>query len=243
MQGGFPVPDGFIVSTEAYAHRREEAGLASVIADGLAASDGADGIAASDGGARSARRSRTSRSPTSWPPRSARRTPSSAAGRWRSAPARPPRTWPEPPFAGQQDTYLNVVGDDRGSRRRPAVLGIAVDRTGPRLPPSPGDRVRQPADRGRGRQQMVEAELAGVMFTANPVTGDRDEIVDRRQLRAGRGRRVRSGHPRPLRPGQPGQGSGAYVGPTRGDRPQHRRRRRHPSTDAGPGAASCPIRF
>jgi hypothetical protein len=36
------------------------------------------------------RRSRTPRSPTGWPRRSSRRTPTSA-GRWQSAPAQPPK--------------------------------------------------------------------------------------------------------------------------------------------------------
>src|SRR5215207_10678156 len=39
MAAGFPVPDGFIVSTEAYATVVEEAGLAPVIDAGLAAGD------------------------------------------------------------------------------------------------------------------------------------------------------------------------------------------------------------
>ena len=39
MKAGFPVPDGFIVSTEAFASVVEEAGLAPVIAAGLAAGD------------------------------------------------------------------------------------------------------------------------------------------------------------------------------------------------------------
>ena len=38
MAAGFPVPDGFIVSTDAYATVVEEAGLGPVIAAGLAAS-------------------------------------------------------------------------------------------------------------------------------------------------------------------------------------------------------------
>ena len=86
-------------------------------------------------------------------------------------------------------------------------------------------------------QQMVEAEFAGVMFTANPVTGAGTRSSLTRAL--GRGRRCRSGHPTTtswtIR-----QGSGAYAGPAEvvihsapGGGVTH-------STDAGPGAASLP---
>ena len=37
-------------------------------------------------------------------------------------------------FAGQQDTYLNVVGAERRARRGAPLLGLAVDRPGRRLP-------------------------------------------------------------------------------------------------------------
>ena len=79
-------------------------------------------------------------------------------------------------FAGQQDTYLNVIGDDalieaiqgcwaslwtdravsyrsaNGIDHRSVALAVVV-------------------------QQMVEATAAGVMFTANPLTGTRHETV------------------------------------------------------------------
>ena len=42
MQAGFPVPDGFIVSTEAYATVVEEADLGTVIAEGTPAEIRAD---------------------------------------------------------------------------------------------------------------------------------------------------------------------------------------------------------
>ena len=79
-------------------------------------------------------------------------------------------------FAGQQDTYLNVIGDV-------AVLD-AVRRCW-------GSLWTERAISYRRRQQigsvnlriavvvqlMVDAEFAGVMFTANPVTGTRDEVL------------------------------------------------------------------
>ena len=46
-------------------------------------------------------------------------------------------------FAGQQDTYLNVVGRRGGARRRAPLLGLAVDRPRRRLPRRPRDRRRR----------------------------------------------------------------------------------------------------
>ncbi|RVX38231.1 pyruvate,water dikinase [Nonomuraea polychroma] len=77
-------------------------------------------------------------------------------------------------FAGQQDTYLNVVGDE--------ALLDAVRRCW-------GSLWTDRAVAYRARlgiedvsiavvvQCMVEADTAGVMFTANPVSGDRTQLV------------------------------------------------------------------
>src|SRR5690606_32739699 len=79
-------------------------------------------------------------------------------------------------FAGQQDTYLNVTGDD-------AVVD-AVSRCWASLwtERAIAYRRRRGIDPGDVAiavvvQRMVEAEAAGVMFSANPVTGARDELV------------------------------------------------------------------
>jgi rifampicin phosphotransferase len=79
-------------------------------------------------------------------------------------------------FAGQQETYLNVIGED-------AVLA-AVRRCWSSLwtARAISYRVRQEIDPGSVAlavviQQQVDAEVAGVLFTANPVTGRRTEMV------------------------------------------------------------------
>jgi pyruvate,water dikinase len=83
---------------------------------------------------------------------------------------------PEMSFAGQQDTYLNVVGDD-------ALLHGVVDCW------SSLWTARAISYRVRNRvphadvslavvvQRMVESQAAGVLFTANPLTGLRTETV------------------------------------------------------------------
>ncbi|WP_029145184.1 PEP/pyruvate-binding domain-containing protein [Microbacterium luticocti] len=79
-------------------------------------------------------------------------------------------------FAGQQDTYLNVVGADAvvdAVRRCWASLwtdrAIAYRR----------ERRIDPADVRIAVvvQRMVDADVAGVMFTADPASGARDRIV------------------------------------------------------------------
>lgn len=79
-------------------------------------------------------------------------------------------------FAGQQDTFLNVIGEEAllNAVRR-CWASLWTDRA-----------VAYRRYRGIDQlavklavviQRMVQAEVAGVMFTANPVTGARDEIV------------------------------------------------------------------
>ena len=79
-------------------------------------------------------------------------------------------------FAGQQDTYLNVVGTD--------ALLDAVQRCWASLWTDRAVSYRNANGIDHASvalavvvQQMVDAAAAGVMFTANPVTGSRRETV------------------------------------------------------------------
>jgi rifampicin phosphotransferase len=229
MQGGFPVPDGFIVSTEAYATVVAEAGLAAVIAEGLAAGDdGAtirsafenvtipDGLAA----AISKAYADLGDGPV------AVRSSATAEDLLGAA------------FAGQQDTYLNMIGE--------AAVLDAVRRCWGSLwtERAIAYRRREHIESGNLRiavvvQQMVEAEFAGVMFTANPVTGARDEIII--DASSGLGEAVVSGLVTPdhyvldsdgkVRERTPGQREVIiHSSPGGGTH----------STEAGPGAATLP---
>lgn len=79
-------------------------------------------------------------------------------------------------FAGQQDTFLNVDGEEAVVRAvRDCWASLWTDR-------AIAYRRRQGIDPHEVAiavvvQKMVPAEVAGVMFTANPVTGERSEIV------------------------------------------------------------------
>ncbi|HET9778656.1 MAG TPA: PEP/pyruvate-binding domain-containing protein [Propionibacteriaceae bacterium] len=167
MHAGFPVPDGFIVSTEAYATVVAEVGLAAVISDGLAAGDDGATIRAAfedvmlpDDLAAAIGKAYADLGAGPVAVRSSATTEDLA----RAA------------FAGQQDTYLNVIGET-------AVLD-AVRRCWGSLwtERAIAYRRHQQIESGNLRiavvvQRMVDAEFAGVMFTANPVTGERDEVV------------------------------------------------------------------
>ncbi|HHY55003.1 MAG TPA: hypothetical protein GYA08_06155 [Chloroflexi bacterium] len=83
---------------------------------------------------------------------------------------------PDASFAGQQDTFLNVVGGE--------ALLAAVKRCWGSLwtPRAMAYRARQGIAPDQVSlavvvQEMVVADAAGVMFTLNPLTGARDEVV------------------------------------------------------------------
>ncbi|MDN5771209.1 MAG: phosphoenolpyruvate synthase [Microlunatus sp.] len=79
-------------------------------------------------------------------------------------------------FAGQQDTYLNVVGADAVlDATRRCWASLWTDR-------AVSYRRTQGIDHGEVNlavvvQEMIDACVAGVMFTANPVTGSRAQLV------------------------------------------------------------------
>lgn len=83
---------------------------------------------------------------------------------------------PEASFAGQQETYLNVRGE--------AALQAAVKKCWASLwtARAIAYRMRNAIDQNSVAlavvvQQMVNAEAAGILFTANPLNGRRDEMV------------------------------------------------------------------
>ena len=82
---------------------------------------------------------------------------------------------PELSFAGQHDTYLNVIGAE-------ALLAALVDCWASLWTPRAiGYRARNmvAADIGLAVvvQAMVQSEVSGVLFTADPLSGQRDRIV------------------------------------------------------------------
>lgn len=83
---------------------------------------------------------------------------------------------PDTSFAGQQDTFLNILGDDALIR---AVIDCwsslwtarAIHYRARNAIPQPGIALAVVV------QTMVQSDVSGVMFTANPLTGLRSETV------------------------------------------------------------------
>ncbi|MFL1377438.1 PEP/pyruvate-binding domain-containing protein [Nocardiopsis protaetiae] len=170
LRAGLPVPPGFVVTTDAYAAAVDGAGLADLLA-------GPDPDPA-------ALRAAVGSAPV---PEAVRAAITEAHARLGGVPVavRSSATAEDLPgaaFAGQQDTYLNVVGADGvvdAVRRCWASLWTdraAAYRRARSVDPA-GVRIAVVV------QAMVESEAAGVMFTADPVSGERGRIV----VESGRG--------------------------------------------------------
>ncbi|WP_214321925.1 PEP/pyruvate-binding domain-containing protein [Nonomuraea sediminis] len=82
---------------------------------------------------------------------------------------------PDMSFAGQQDTYLNIRGDGLLEAVRKCWASLWNERAVAYREQNgvPHDDVALAVV----VQELVDADAAGIMFTANPVTGDRGEIV------------------------------------------------------------------
>lgn len=83
---------------------------------------------------------------------------------------------PDASFAGQQDTYLNVTGEDLLNRVRECWASLFTQR-------AIYYRQEQGFDHSAVNiavvvQQMVDAEKSGVMFTSHPSTGDPTMIIE-----------------------------------------------------------------
>jgi phosphohistidine swiveling domain-containing protein len=151
---GLPVPDGFILTTKAYA-----------LAASAARVDPRDPTAAAE-------RLRTSAVPDAVAAESREAYAALGGGPVAVRSSATAEDLPGASFAGQQDTYLNVVGDDGlldairrcwaslwNQRAVAYRLANGVDASGVSL--------------AVVVQRMVEASAAGVLFTADPVTGRR----------------------------------------------------------------------
>ena len=180
LQADLPVPDGFCVTTEAYADVAATTDLHSVI-DRLADVPAADiaQLAALAGEARAILLATPIPHATAEAIRAAYRDlyelgaePARVAVR-SSATA---EDLPSASFAGQQDTYLNIVGEEAllDAVRR-CWASLWTDR-------AVTYRAANQIDHAAVRlavvvQQMVASSVAGVLFTANPLSGHRGQMV------------------------------------------------------------------
>jgi phosphohistidine swiveling domain-containing protein len=177
-QAGFPIPPGFCVTTAAYALVAEEVGLEPMLAELAAArADDTRHLAA----VAAAARARLLATPM--PERVAEAIRKAYGELVHDAPVpvavRSSATAEDLPFAsfaGQQETYLNIIGIEAlldAVRRCWASLwtdravsyreSLGIDPHAVRL--------------AVAVQQMVDAAVAGVLFTAHPLTGRRRQAV------------------------------------------------------------------
>ncbi len=173
-QAGFPVPGGFIVTTDGYDAFVTAAGLAGWMAAEVAAIDAgnADALAALSG------RLRARLDECSIPDELAGQICAAYAEMGRPGVAvRSSATaedLPDMSFAGQQETILNVLGEE-------ALLSAVVECWSSLWTARAiGYRARNRIDQSAVSlavvmQTMVQSETSGVLFTANPLTGRRTE--------------------------------------------------------------------
>ncbi|GAA1072664.1 PEP/pyruvate-binding domain-containing protein [Nocardiopsis metallicus] len=195
LRAGLPVPSGFVVTTDAYAAAARAVGLDELLAslpdpDGapdseLPGSEAPDsetsGAGPSDSETSGAARLRAALEQAAVPEelRKSVTAAYTALGAEVPVAVRSSATAEDLPgaaFAGQQDTYLNVVGADAVvDAVRRCWASLWTDR-------AVAYRHERAIDPAQVRiavvvQTMVDSEVAGVMFTADPVSGARDRIV------------------------------------------------------------------
>jgi len=158
VRAGFPVPDGFVLTTDAYALAAREAGVNP------------------DDPRQAAERLRTTPVPQLMATQACAAYATLGAGKVAVRSSATAEDLPGASFAGQQDTYLNVVGE--------ADLLDAIRRCWASLWNERAVAYRRAngVDEATVRlavvvQQMVPATAAGVLFTADPLTGKRQQAA------------------------------------------------------------------
>jgi phosphohistidine swiveling domain-containing protein len=180
-RAGFPVPPGFIVSTaayEAFVNGREPSAdsLIEIISDALCAP-----VSEAPSSLEATSRAIRARFAVAQVPAEISDAIQSAYASLGCPPVavRSSATAEDLPgfsFAGQQDTYLNVIGGDALHK---AIVDCWSSLWTAR---AIGYRARNGIDHQAVSlavvvQEMVPSEVAGVLFTANPLTGKRAEMV------------------------------------------------------------------
>src|SRR5215216_1325007 len=175
-KAGFDVPSGFVITTAAYDLLIQNNGLQTRLANILASLD----LDVPEAVAKISQQIHDLLQQTSIPAqikdkvlKAYRELDSGAVAVRSSATA---EDLPEAAFAGQQETFLNII-DEQGliDAVRACWTSLWSER-------AILYRARQNVDQNTVKlavvvQRMVPADVAGVMFTANPVSGIRDELI------------------------------------------------------------------
>jgi rifampicin phosphotransferase len=178
IHAGLPVPLGFCVTTTAYTLVAEQSQIESILAE-LATIDADDTAHLAKLATIARARLLAAPVPTSIHEAITEAYRMLGDGEFVPVAVRSSATAEDLPyasFAGQQETYLNIVGVD--------ALIVAVRRCWASLWTDRAISYRASLGLDQRRvqlavvvQRMVEAEVAGVLFTANPVSGKRRQAV------------------------------------------------------------------
>jgi rifampicin phosphotransferase len=175
-RAGFDIPPGFVITTAAYDLLLKNNGLQARIADMLASLDSEDPASVTQVSQRIRQSIQTATIPAQVSKEiinAYRRLGHEAVAVRSSATT---EDLPAAAFAGQQETLLNVSGDQAVlDAVRTCWASLWSER-------AIAYRAHQKVDQATVKlaavvQQMVPAQAAGVMFTANPVSGARGELV------------------------------------------------------------------
>ncbi len=173
---GFAVPPGFIITTAAYDLLLQNNGVQTRLQDMLSSLDfeNPDSVAEISQKIRAIfQKVSIPRQITDHILKAYRQLDNGAVAVRSSATA---EDLPEAAFAGQQETFLNVIGDQKLiDAVRACWMSLWSER-------AIFYRARQNVDQNTVKlavvvQKMVPADAAGVLFTANPVSGARDELI------------------------------------------------------------------
>lgn len=178
MRAGLPVPGGFVITTDGYRAFVEANRLAPIIQHILQSARPDDPVSLDSASDRIRENFHSGQIPDALKAEilaayAGEITSGKAVAVRSSATA---EDLPDLSFAGQQDTYLNILGED--------ALLDAVKRCWASLwtARAIGYRARngiahEDVSLAVVIQQMVQSEASGVLFTANPLTGKRGETV------------------------------------------------------------------
>ncbi len=175
-RAGLKVPEGFVVTAEAYSRFMEDSGLAQRVLEILSMTD----VDNNDELERASKEIRSLIESIEIPEdikqdivENYRKLGSDFVAVRSSATA---EDLPDASFAGQQDTFLNIKGEEE------VVKHVRKCWSSLFTPRAIFYREKQNFDHSKVSiavvvQRMVNAEKAGVMFSIHPATGDKDKIV------------------------------------------------------------------
>ncbi len=176
-RGGLPVPDGFVVTSDAFLDAMDHAGVREELRRGFAtvAARAGDAVLLADGSRRLRDLVRKADMPDDLVDAVSKALGELGGGPVAVRSSATAEDTAGTSFAGMHETFANVLGEEDVRRR---IVDCWASLYGERV-------IAYRADRGLTEepaiavvvQEMVPAQRAGVMFTADPSTGAADHLV------------------------------------------------------------------